>query len=123
MIRSRALWTAILVLVSVTASFFISKGDLEGGINILFITGLVLLVAVGIHYVLSGDFFDLFSKGFRMLIPRQPKTEYGFEDPLDGSGREAEKERHTWIKGWAAPVGFWVGAIDAALSFLLLPFL
>lgn len=123
MIRSRMLWTVILVLVSVTASFASSKGDLEGGINILFMTGLVLLVLAGAHYVLGGGFFDLFTRGFRMLVPRQPKEDYGFEDPLDGSGSEAEKERRARIKRWAASVVFWVGVINAALSFLLIPLL
>lgn len=121
MIRSRILWTTVLATVSVIVSYAAARGDLTGMINILFMTGLVLLMLAGGYYVWSGGFFNLVTKGFKMLKPDRFRKDYGFEEPLDGSGGEAEAEKRARIHRWAATVGFWVGLIDTALSFLLIP--
>ncbi len=120
MLQSRILWTGVLASVSVIGSFAAAQGDLTGMINILFMTGLALLMLAGGYYVWNGGFFNLVSKGFKMLLPKRNQRDYGFEDPLDGSGSEAEEEKRARIKRWMA-TSIWTGLIDTILSFLLIP--
>ncbi|MFD1425794.1 hypothetical protein JOD24_001582 [Kroppenstedtia sanguinis] len=120
MIRSRIFWTVILAFISVTISYA-AGGHLTGMINILFMTGLVLLMLAGGYYVWNGGFFNLVSKGFKILMPNRYRKDFGFEEPLDGSGSEAEQEKRARIYSWIATVAFGVGLIDTSLSFLLIP--
>ncbi|PTX59119.1 uncharacterized protein DUF3899 [Melghirimyces profundicolus] len=136
MIRSRILWSVIWAGISLAGCYVYSGGDRVGWINSLFMIGLTLLLLAAIYTVVNGGFFSVFVKGFKQLSANSEpsrnvfsrlfggrKEDYGFEDPLDGSGSEAAEKRREKIRAWLAAVCFGAGALDTAFSFLLLSFL
>ncbi|SMO82991.1 DUF3899 domain-containing protein [Melghirimyces algeriensis] len=122
--KSRILWIAILTLASITACYIQAASEWEHFINSLFMTGIIPLMVAGGYFVINGGFFDAFAIGFKKMdiLPGQlfkRKEEYGFEDPLDGSGSEEKKKRKKQTWAWIATVCFGVGIINTALSLLL----
>ncbi|OYD07205.1 DUF3899 domain-containing protein [Paludifilum halophilum] len=121
MLKNRTLWCFVLILISLGATYALARGQWVEWINHLFTAGIILLVIAGSYTVIRGGFFNVFARGLKQLKPTgRSRSEYGFEEPLDGTGKE---ERDRQRKRQAKSVAFVcliVGLADTALSYVLI---
>lgn len=121
--KNRWAWSLILFMVNLGSLYLFAGRDGIKWINSLFVTGLILLMVSGIYFVVNGGFFNVFTQGLRNLkLTRTPQSEYGFEEPLDGSGEENKRLTKEWFHQGAF-VCFLVGLGDTILSYVLTGFL
>lgn len=121
--KNRWTWSLILFVVNLGSLYLFAGRNTMKWINSLFVTGLILLMLSGIYFVIKGGFFNVFTQGLRNLkLTRTPRSEYGFEDPLDGSGEENKQlTKERFRQG--AFVCLFVGLGNTLFSYALIGFM